>query len=75
VFGLSWEGRRREEEFFWSLDGNAEYEDALERDRMVEEQRIANLRRQQSMEEEQHTATLRHEQTTRNWDEYVEASA
>ena len=52
MFGLSREGRRREEAFFRSLDGNAKFEDALERDRMAEEQRIADLRRQQSMEEE-----------------------
>jgi hypothetical protein len=43
-----------------------EYEDVLERDRMAEEQRIANLRRQQSMEEEQCTAALRRQQSARN---------
>jgi hypothetical protein len=75
VFGFSREGRRREEAFFRSLDGNAEYEDALERDRMVEEQRITNLHHQQSMEEEQRTAALRREQTAHNWANYVEVGA
>ena len=40
VFGFSPEGRRREEEFYWSLDGNAEIEDLLERDRLAEEQEL-----------------------------------
>ena len=63
VFGFSPEGRRREEAFYLSLDGNAEIEELLERDRMaeeqellergrlVEEQRIADLRRQRDMEQ------------------------
>ena len=50
VFGFSPEGRRREEAFYRSLDGNAEIEDLLERDRLAEEQHIADLRRQQDME-------------------------
>ena len=62
MFGFSLEGRRREESFYRSLDGNAEIEDLLERDRLaeeqellerdrlVEEQRIADLRRQRDME-------------------------
>ena len=37
VFGFSPEGRRREEAFYRSLDGNAEIEDLLERDRLAEE--------------------------------------
>ena len=45
VCGFSPEGRRREEGFYRSLDGNAEYEELLERDRLAEEQRIADLRR------------------------------
>ena len=40
VFGFSPEGRRREEAFFLSLDGNAQIEDLLERDHMVEEQEL-----------------------------------
>ena len=40
VFGFSPEGRRREEAFYRSLDGNAEIEDLLERDRLVEEQEL-----------------------------------
>ena len=43
VFGFSPEGRRREEAFYRFLDGNEEYEDLLERDRLAEEQRIADL--------------------------------
>ena len=43
VFGFSPEGRRREEAFYRSLDGNAEYEELLERDRLAAEQRIADL--------------------------------
>ena len=62
VFGFSLEGRRREEAFYLSLDGNARIEELLERDRMAEEQellkrdrlaeeqRIADLRRQRDME-------------------------
>ena len=45
VFGFSLEGRRREEAFYQSLDGNADYEELLERDRLAVEQRIADLRR------------------------------
>ena len=37
VFGFSPEGRPREEAFYRSLDGNAEYEELLEHDRMAEE--------------------------------------
>ena len=63
VFGLSPEGRRREEVFYLSLDGNAQIEELLERDRMAkeqellerdrlaDEQRIADLRRQRDMEQ------------------------
>ena len=46
VFGFSPEGRRREEAFYLSLDGNVEIEDLLERDRLAEEQCITDLRRQ-----------------------------
>ena len=60
VFGYSPEGRRREETFYPSLDGNAEYEDLLERDRLAEEQRITDLRRQRGMEQ-QCTAALSRE--------------
>ena len=66
VFDFSLEGRRREEAFYWSLDGNAEYEDLLERDRLAEEQRIADLRRQRGMEQ-QRTAALSREQRARDW--------
>ena len=52
VFGFSLEGGRREEAFYRSLDGNAEYEDLLERDRLAEEQHITDLRRQQDMEQQ-----------------------
>ena len=37
VFGFSPEGGRREEAFYRSLDGNAEYEELLEHDRLAEE--------------------------------------
>ena len=50
VFGFSPEGRRREEAFYRSLDGNVEIEDLLERDRLAEEQRITDLRCQRDME-------------------------
>ena len=40
MFGFSPEGRRREEAFYLSLDGNAEIEELLERDRMAEEQEL-----------------------------------
>ena len=77
VFGFSPEDRRREEAFYRSLDGNAEIEDLLERDRLaeeqellerdrlVDEQRIADLRRQRDMEQ-QHTNALSREQSARN---------
>ena len=74
VFGYSPEGRPREEAFYRSLDGNAEYEDLLERDRLAEEQRIANLHRHQDMEQ-QRTDALSREQSARNWADYVEAGA
>src|SRR3990170_4024109 len=45
VFGFSPEGRRREEAFYRSLDGNLEYEDLLEHDRLAKEQCITDLRR------------------------------
>ena len=86
VFGFSPEGRRREEAFYLSLDGNAEIEELLERDRMAEEQELLEHDR---LAEEQHIANLRHwrdieqqrtdalsdEQSTRNWADYVEAGA
>ena len=77
VFSFSPEGRRREEAFYRSLDGNAEYEellerdrlaeeqDLLERDRLAEEQRIADLRRQRDMEQQRIDALSR-KQSTRN---------
>ena len=77
VFGFSPEGRRREEAFYLSLDGNADIEELLERDRMAEEQellerdrlaeeqRIADLRRQRDMEQ-QRTDALSREQSARN---------
>ena len=83
VFGFSPEGRRREEAFYLSLDGNAEIEELLERDRMVEEQellerdrlaeerRITDLRRQRDMEQ-QRTDALSREQSARNWADYVQ---
>ena len=74
VFGFSPEGRRREEAFYLSLDGNAEIEELLERDRMAEEQRLADLRRQRDMEQ-QRTDALSREQSARNWADYVEAGA
>ena len=86
MFGFSPEGRRREEAFYLSLDGNAEIEELLERDRMaeeqellernrlVEEQRIADLRRQRDMEQ-QRTYALGREQSARNWANYMEAGA
>ena len=64
VFGFSPEGRRREEAFYLSLDGNAQIEELLEhdrmaeeqelleRDRLAEEQRITDLRRQRDMEQQ-----------------------
>ena len=74
VFGFSPEGRRREEAFYLSLDGNEEIEELLERDRLVEEQRIANLRRQRDMEQ-QRTDALSREQSARTWADYMEAGA
>ena len=86
VFGFSLEGRRREEAFYLYLDGNAQIEELLERDRMAEEQellerdrlaeeqRIDDLRRQRDMEQ-QRTDALSREQSARNWSDYVEAGA
>ena len=74
VFGFSPEGRQREEEFYLSLDGNAEIEELLERDRLAEEQRIADLRRQRDMEQ-QRTDALSREQSARSWADYVEAGS
>ncbi len=86
VFGFSPEGRRREEAFYLSLDGNAEIEELLERDRMAEEQellerdrladeqRITDLRRQRDMEQ-QRTDALSREQSAHTWAGYVEAGA
>jgi hypothetical protein len=70
VFGFSPKGRRREEAFYRSLDGNVEYEDLLERDRLAKEQRVADLRRQRCMEQ-QHTDALSREQSASNWADYV----
>ena len=78
VFGFSPEGRRREEAFYRSLDGNAEIEDLLERermaeeqdllerDRLAEEQHIVDLCRQRDMEQ-QRTDALSREKNARNW--------
>ena len=86
MFGFSLKGRQREEAFYRSLDGNAEYEEVLEHDRLAEEhellerdhleegQRIADLRRQRDMEQ-QRTDALDHEESARNWADYVEAGA
>ena len=75
-----------EEAFYLSLDGNAQIEELLERDRMeeeqellerdrlAEEQRNANLRHQRDMEQ-QRTDALGHEQSARNWANYVEDGA
>ena len=65
VFGFSPEDRRRDEALYRSLDGNAEYEELLERDCLAEEQRIADLHRQRDMEQ-QHTDALSREQSARN---------
>ena len=51
VFGFSPEGRRREEAFYRSLDGNAEIEELLERDRLAEEQEL--LERDRLAEEQE----------------------
>ena len=74
LLGFSPEGRQREEAFYRSLDGNAEYEDLLECDRLEKEQRITNLRHQRGMER-QRTNALSREQSARNWADYVEAGA
>ena len=74
VFGFSPEGRRWEEAFYRSLDGNAEYEELLERDHLAEEQRIADLRRQRDIEQ-QRTDALSREQSARTWADYMEAGA
>jgi len=63
-----------EEAFYRSLDGNPVYEDLLDRDRLAEEQCIADLRRQRGMEQ-QRTSTLSSEQSTHNWAIYVEVGA
>ena len=67
-----------------SLDGNAEIEELLERDRMAEEQELlerdrlaeeqhnADLRRQRDMEQQRSDA-LSHEQSAHNWADYVKA--
>ena len=52
----------------------AEEQELLERDRLAEEQRIADLRCQRDMEQ-QRTDALSREQSTRNWADYVEAGA
>ena len=77
VFGFSPEGRRREEAFYLSLDGNvkneqllerarmAEEQELLERDRLAEEQRITDLHRQRDMDQ-QRTDALSCEQSARN---------
>ena len=56
MFGFSPEGRRREEACYRSLDGNAEIEDLLERDRLAEEQELLERDR---LAEEQRIADLR----------------
>ena len=56
MFGFSLEGKRREEVFYLSLDGNAEIEELLERDRMAEEQELLERDR---LAEEQRIADLR----------------
>ena len=74
VFRFSPEGRQRDEAFYLSLDGNAEYEELLERDRLAEEQRIADFRHQRDMEQRRIDALSR-EQSARNWADYMEAGA
>ena len=71
MFGFSPEGRRREEAFYLSLDGNAQIEELLERDRMAEEQEllerdrlaeeqcITDLRRQRDMKQQRTDALSR----------------
>ena len=56
VFGFSPEGRRREEAFYLSLDGNAQIDELLERDHMVEEQELLERDR---LAEEQRIPDLR----------------
>ena len=56
VFGFSLESRRREDAFYRSLDGNAEIEDLLERDRLAEEQELLERDR---LAEEQRIVDLR----------------
>ena len=46
----------------------------MEHDRLAEEQRITDLRRQRDMEQ-QRTDALSREQRARNWADYVEAGA
>ena len=71
VFGFSLEGKRREEAFYRSLDGNADYEELLERDRLAEEQRITDLHHHRGMEQ-QRTTTLSREQSAHDWADYME---
>ena len=56
VFGFSPEGRRSEEAFYLSLDGNAQIEELLERDHMAEEQELLERDR---LAEEQRITYLR----------------
>ena len=84
MFSVSPEGRPREEALYLYLDGNAQIEELLERDRMAEEQEllerdrlaedqcIADLHRQRDMEH-QRIEALSREQSARNWADYVEA--
>ena len=65
MFGFSSEGRWREEAFYRSLVGNAEYEELLKCDHLAEEQRIADLCRQRDMEQ-QRTDALSREKSARN---------
>ena len=74
VFDFSPECRWREEAFYLSLDGNTECEDLLEHDRLVKEQRIADLHRQRGMEQRR-AAALSQVQSARNWADYMEAGA
>ena len=55
-------------------DRRAEEQEVLERDRLAEEQRNADLRRQRDMEQ-QRTDALSREQRAHNWADYVEAGA
>ena len=70
VFGFSPEGKRNEEAFYLSLDGNAEIEELLERGRMAEEQELLErdrlaeeqeLLERDRLAEEQCIADLRHQ--------------